>query len=1118
MKLKEIDRTANVAWSPAVQHPIYLAAGTAAQQLDATFSTSASLELYSLNLGEPSQEMELAASLNTESRFHKLVWGSHGIGSNSASSGLLIGGAEQGQLFVWDVAKILSEDDDESLVHKFTKHTGPVAAIDINPFQVNLVASGASDSEIFIWDLNNAEKPMTPGTKAQPPHDVSCVAWNRQVQHILSSSHGGNCVVWDLRKNEPIIKIRDSMAHMKCSAVCWHPDIATQLCMASEDDHTPVIQLWDLRSATSPLKLLESHQRGVLSMAWCPSDSDLLLSCGKDNRILCWNPNSEQRSGEVVYEFASGNQWSFDVQWCPRNPAVVSGCSFDGHISIYSLMGSALPAQTSSKVVEAFTLGSMSQPLPQHAPDTSVNQAMLKKPPKWLRRPVGASFAFGGKLVSFESVKNGQQTVSSVTISQVVTETELVARSLQLEQTLASGRYSEFCDAKIASCTDPLDATVWSFLKVNFAPDSRQQYLNLLGYSQADIRNKVSDAMRNKLKSPSSDSQHSEHLQDETSDATSAFDMIDHTGLENNGLSIHCSNDYDGLVTQALLTANFDAAVDVCVANGRWAEAIILAIAGGSELLASTEKRFFDANKSSLNQLIWAVVTQKFETIVETCDLQNWKEALAVVLTYAGGDEFTKLCDLMGRRLESEGDEQLASNAHLCYIVSGNTEQLVSSWNKILPETSSQHTLQDLIEKVMILWKGVESVQSLQNISQGHVAKRLHQYAEELASQGCVATAINYLTPVSSDDLSVAVLKDRLNRSLGLPTTPPFRTVDVTAVRPTPPATVTAAVVDRQRTTSASYTADRQRTTSANYSQNTMDSLGQQFAHSTQVADNYLQSSQPTNVASYQNRVQPSSNAPAAPTALAKGPLNKYHTQQQPATNQYMDQADPMSHLYNSNMYGLPTAAAAYTSPGAPATMPQPVYNVSQSATGAWNDPPVVKDAPRSEAPGAPRFEGKLLNPAEYQPTALQATQSHQPQALTTDQFREHIPEPVAAASYGVQQQCVAANVPVEHKILQDIFNQLLQLCAARAVHNPQIKKKLEDVSRKLDALYTRLCTGSLSPSTIAGLHQIVGAIQQFDYQTALAYHAQIVGAGSFTEISAFMLGIKMLMQTAMQL
>ena len=37
MKVKEIARTANIAWSPASHHPIYLAAGTAAQQLDATF-------------------------------------------------------------------------------------------------------------------------------------------------------------------------------------------------------------------------------------------------------------------------------------------------------------------------------------------------------------------------------------------------------------------------------------------------------------------------------------------------------------------------------------------------------------------------------------------------------------------------------------------------------------------------------------------------------------------------------------------------------------------------------------------------------------------------------------------------------------------------------------------------------------------------------------------------------------------------------------------------------------------------------------------------------------------------------------------------------------------------
>ena len=37
MKVKEIGRTANVAWSPATMQEIYVACGTVAQQLDATF-------------------------------------------------------------------------------------------------------------------------------------------------------------------------------------------------------------------------------------------------------------------------------------------------------------------------------------------------------------------------------------------------------------------------------------------------------------------------------------------------------------------------------------------------------------------------------------------------------------------------------------------------------------------------------------------------------------------------------------------------------------------------------------------------------------------------------------------------------------------------------------------------------------------------------------------------------------------------------------------------------------------------------------------------------------------------------------------------------------------------
>ena len=61
-----------------------------------------------------------------------------------------------------------------------------------------------------------------------------------------------------------------------------------------------------------------------------------------------------------------------------------------------------------------------------------------------------------------------------------------------------------------------------------------------------------------------------------------------------------------GLVTQALLTANFEAAVEVCLHNNRMAEAIILANAGGPDLLARTQKKFFHKNKGSLNRVCMA--------------------------------------------------------------------------------------------------------------------------------------------------------------------------------------------------------------------------------------------------------------------------------------------------------------------------------------------------------------------------------------------------------------------------------------------------------------------------------------------------------------------------------
>lgn len=207
---------------------------------------------------------------------------------------------------------------------------------------------------------------------------------------------------------------------IRWKVVQWHPDVATQLCLASEDDQAPVIELWDLRFATAALKTFQSHQRGVLSIAWNPHDPDLLLSCAKDNRILCWNPNSDapviipilttknsssiiifysylvnlmcRQNGEVICELAQTNQWNFDVSWCPRHPGLVVGSSFDGHAVVYSLLGGQQQAsvETSNKIVDSFP---GMDPFTQQLPTLQTEAAVaLKKAPKWLKRPFGASF------------------------------------------------------------------------------------------------------------------------------------------------------------------------------------------------------------------------------------------------------------------------------------------------------------------------------------------------------------------------------------------------------------------------------------------------------------------------------------------------------------------------------------------------------------------------------------------------------------------------------------------------------------------------------------------------------------------------------------------------------
>uniref|UniRef100_A0A7N5K281 Protein transport protein Sec31A n=1 Tax=Ailuropoda melanoleuca TaxID=9646 RepID=A0A7N5K281_AILME len=1205
MKLKEVDRTAMQAWSPAQNHPIYLATGTSAQQLDATFSTSASLEIFELDLSDPSLDMKSCATFSSSHRYHKLIWGPHKMDPKGNVSGVLIAGGENGNIILYDPSKIIAGDK-EVVIAQNDKHTGPVRALDVNIFQTNLVASGANESEIYIWDLNNFATPMTPGAKTQPPEDISCIAWNRQVQHILASaSPSGRATVWDLRKNEPIIKVSDHSNRMHCSGLAWHPDVATQMVLASEDDRLPVVQMWDLRFASSPLRVLENHARGILAIAWSMADPELLLSCGKDAKILCSNPNT----GEVLYELPTNTQWCFDIQWCPRNPAVLSAASFDGRISVYSIMGGSADGLRQKQVdklsssfgnLDPFGTG---QPLPplQIPQQTAQHNIVLplKKPPKWIRRPVGASFSFGGKLVTFENVKTQaqqgaeQQQQQHVFISQVVTEKEFLSRSDQLQQVVQSQGFVSYCQKKIDASQTEFEKNVWSFLKVNFEDDSRGKYLELLGYRKEDLGKKIALAL-NKVDGPDVCIKEGKQESEFLPSAGGTF-------------NISISGDIDGLITQALLTGNFESAVDLCLHDNRMADAIILAIAGGQELLAQTQKKYFAKSQSKITRLITAVVMKNWKEIVESCDLKNWREALAAVLTYAKPDEFSALCDLLGTRLESEGDSLLQTQACLCYICAGNVEKLVACWTKA-QDGSNPLSLQDLIEKVVILRKAVQLTQAMDTNTVGVLlAEKMSQYANLLAAQGSIAAALAFL-PENTNQPNIVQLRDRLCRAQGQPVpgqeSPkiPYERQQLPKGRPGPMAGHT----------------QMPRVPAQQYYPHGENPPPPGFIMHGNVNPNAATAQLPTSPGHMHTQVppypQPQPYQPAQQYSFGTGGSTMYRPQQPVAPSAsnaypntpYISPASSysgQSQLYASQLQaspptsssaasfppppssgasfqhggpGAPPSSSAYAlPPGTTGTLPaaselpasQRTENQSmqdqapklEGPQNGWNDPPALNRVPKKKKmpenfmPPVP-ITSPIMNPLGDPQSQMLPQQPSAPVPLSS---QASFPQPHLAGGqtfHGIQQplgqlgmppsfskpniegapgapigntiqhvqslpteKITKKPIPDEHLILKTTFEDLIQRCLSSAT-DPQTKRKLDDASKRLEFLYDKLREQTLSPTIINGLHNIARSIESRNYSEGLTIHTHIVSTSNFSETSAFMPVLKVVLTQANKL
>ena len=247
--------------------------------------TGGELDLYDLNLTSPeghSPQPKLLGSVKTQSRFASVSWTVAESIADRFQMGLLAGGMTDGTVHLWNPAALMQQRDPFVTSISNGGLAGPVKALQFSHLNPTQLAAGGANGQVIIADVSNPEASdvFAPSPDYKQNTEITAVAWNTQVAHIVASAAGdGTVAVWDLNARKAWCELRCETSGQAVADVMWNPTQGLHLLTASSDDRNPVLKLWDLRASTSmPLATMAGHTGGILKTSWCPHDDSLLLS------------------------------------------------------------------------------------------------------------------------------------------------------------------------------------------------------------------------------------------------------------------------------------------------------------------------------------------------------------------------------------------------------------------------------------------------------------------------------------------------------------------------------------------------------------------------------------------------------------------------------------------------------------------------------------------------------------------------------------------------------------------------------------------------------------------------------------------------------------------------
>lgn len=632
------------------------------------------------------------------------------------------------------------------------------------------------------------------GNNATRTDDIECLAWNKKVPHILvTGSSAGFVTVWDVKTKKESLTL-NNQGRKAVSAVAWDPTRPTKLITSTPLESDSHLYVWDLRNSNQPERVLKGHESGVLSLSWCDHDPDLLLSSGKDNRNICWNP----QTGQAYGEFPVVTNWTFQTRWNPHNPNFFATASFDGKICIQTLQNTktdtsqAIADHNQSLDGEDFFAKAQTQP--------RVSKFSLPKAPRWLERPCGVTFGFGGRVVSFGTSKDSR--VSNIHITRFEVDESVGNATESFEAALREGDIRSLCETRASGASNEAEKADWKVMQALISQNPRKDLLEYLGFT--DQVDEAADSVAKlgldkeveepvEASKPTGAKKHKrlQSMFDPNPEGDSFLsELAASKGAQNNNpFQIFNGSESEGeqQITRSLLLGEFEKAVDVAIREDKMADAFMIAICGGPKCIEKAQAYYFSKKSGGPNyvRLLASIAGKNLWDVVHNADLSNWKEVMAALCTFADEKEFPDLCDALGDRLQegiqTSEDKSARKDASFCFLAGSKLEKVVAIWVDELRENEQKgienmadtssfsvhvRALQDLIEKVTI-FRQVTKFQDNErtkdsNWSLGVLYDKYIEYADVVAGHGRLEIAQRYLDLVPEKHPAAELARNRI--------------------------------------------------------------------------------------------------------------------------------------------------------------------------------------------------------------------------------------------------------------------------------------------------------------------------------------------------------------------